>query len=73
MKNYNDNSLVHVAALTEDLEKRYNETDFIHGRYHNARLEFSTEEEAIQYLNTHIKFENIDPNYIRIHNDSYYK
>lgn len=71
-----DDSVLTIVQMQWHDEIDYDESRFLREKGTRNRLSFSTEEEAIEFLNENIKQECIDPEYIRMtqeNNDSFYK
>lgn len=72
----NDSSLLTIVEMQWHDEDDYDEHRFLCTKGTKDRLSFSTEMQAIDYLNENIKVENIDPEYrvrTQQHNDNFYK
>lgn len=72
----NDSSLLTIVEMQWHDEDDYDEHRFLCAKGTKDRLSFSTEKQAIEFLNDNIKLENIDPEYrvyTQKHNDNFYK
>lgn len=71
-----DDTLLTVVCMQWFDEHDYDKDRFLCEKGTRNRLSFSTEEEAVEFLNVNIKLENIDPEYRRQtqkYNDNFYK
>jgi len=71
-----DEKLLTVVEMQDFDEYDYDHSRFLCEKGSNHRLMFETEQDAILFLNLHIKPENINPEFLyktQAHNDSFYK
>ena len=69
-----DEKILTVVTMQDHDEMDYDHRRFLCKKGTDERLYFSTEEDAIKFLNDNIKPEHIDPEYLNQRfNDSFYK
>ncbi|AQW88687.1 hypothetical protein pEaSNUABM50_00160 [Erwinia phage pEa_SNUABM_50] len=76
IRSYEDDELLRVVTMQDFDEYDYDHSRFLCAKGTNERLQFSTEEKAIKFLNDNINLENIDPEFrvkTQNYNDKFYK